>query len=88
MAEPALHSPQLGDYRYRVSSTGASSLKYGNCQVCAGHASEVFMQTEERAYRIEHLNRSGWTQSGCHVLFGHLDCLRSRRRSATAAIII
>lgn len=37
-------------FRYRMKSTGASSHKYGNCEVCGQHASEVFHQVEERQF--------------------------------------
>jgi hypothetical protein len=61
-------------YRYRLSSTGGSSAKYGPCEVCGQHATEVFQQTEEQAYE------EGWTQHECQRLFGHEDCLLAKRR--------
>lgn len=41
---------RTGVFRYRIKSTGASSHKYGNCEICGQHASEVFSQVEERLY--------------------------------------
>jgi hypothetical protein len=38
-----------GAYRYRISSTRGSSHKYGKC-FCGQHATEVFIQVEERQY--------------------------------------
>lgn len=40
-------------YRYHLINTGQSSAKFGNCQVCAGHVSEVWRQVEERQYQPE-----------------------------------
>lgn len=61
-------------YRYRLTSTGGSSAKYGPCEVCSEHASETFYQIEEKQYE------GGWTQHECKSLFGHKDCLCSHRR--------
>lgn len=71
--------PHVGDYRYRLSSTGANSATHGSCEICNTHCSEVFMQVEERFYVVE-LGLEGWTQHGCNTYFGHEACLRSRRR--------
>ncbi|MCL4296270.1 MAG: hypothetical protein KJ077_11100 [Anaerolineae bacterium] len=62
-------------YRYRLSSTGNSSAKYGPCEVCGKHASEVFSQSEEREYEP-----GQWTGLGCHSYFGHKECLEGKRR--------
>ena len=61
-------------YRYNIKSTGASSAKYGNCEVCKLSTSEVFHQMEER--QTDH----GWTIAGCNDLFGHKECLESKQR--------
>lgn len=61
--------------RYRLSSTGGSSAKFGPCEVCGGHATEVFQQVEERAYS------GGWTQHECRRLFGHETCLTVQRKT-------
>lgn len=39
-------------YRYSLISTGHSSARFGSCSVCAKHASEVFIQFEERKYSL------------------------------------
>lgn len=72
------HCEQVGSYRYRLSSTGGSSSKYGLCEICGKHASEVFQQSEEQAYVDD--GRIAWTQHGCRRLFGHEDCLIGHRR--------
>ena len=66
-------------YRYRLTSTGDSSEKYGACEVCGKHASEVFQQAEERAFE------GGWTQYQCRRLFGHEGCLIAQRRGQLPA---
>lgn len=68
-------------YRYRLTSTGYSSSRYGNCAVCDKHTSEVFIQIEERFYTIASIGHSGWTQNGCFTLFGHQECLESKQRA-------
>lgn len=70
-------------YRYNLKSTGASSAKYGNCEVCDKHASEVFYQTEERTYELPTFpaNYSGWTGHGCFSYYGHEECLKSQQRN-------
>ena len=61
-------------YKYAINSTGGSSAKYGNCEVCGKHASEVFLQIEERKYS------EGYTHFKCNSYFGHRECLESKRR--------
>lgn len=75
---------QPGDYRYKLTSTGYSSSRYGPCEVCGRHASEVFYQSEERAY--ERLGGIGWTFDGCRCLFGHRECLLAKRRASPAQV--
>lgn len=72
-------SPQ---YRYIIKSTGASSSKYGSCEVCGNHATEVYHQLEEQHYTIEHNDKKteGWTKYECNDYFGHKECLESKRR--------
>ena len=61
------------NYRYNLKSTGNSSIKYGKCEVCKQHATEVFRQSEEREYAP-----GKWSMSSID-LFGHEQCLISRR---------
>lgn len=65
----------MTEYKYKLSRMGASSDKYGPCEVCDKHVSDVFHQTESR-----YTDRGRWTFSGCHNLFGHEECLISKRR--------
>jgi hypothetical protein len=69
-----------GTYRYTLRSTGHSSAKFGPCEVCIHHASEVFSQTEEVSYR-RHDGTIGWTREGCFDFFGHKACLESRQKA-------
>jgi hypothetical protein len=72
--------PAAGTYRYHVKSTGDSSARYGPCEVCGKHASEVFHQWEERAYDNDRGEHSGWSRHNCRDLWGHKECLESQRR--------
>lgn len=86
---PRLEENVLGpseEYKYNLSTTEHSSHKYGNCQVCGEHASEVFMQTEFKKYERDEIDAEqgfagiGWSAYSCHDYFGHEDCLKSVRR--------
>jgi hypothetical protein len=68
-----------GTYRYRITSTDASSSRYGNCEVCGNHVTEVHYQVEERYY-IQG-SESGWTRYKCHSLFGHKECLLNSQKT-------
>lgn len=83
------------EYRYRLTSTGYSSRRYGNCEICSEHCSEVFIQTENVRYNPRRGLRndlpyddnmrnegkpSGWTFYGCFSYFGHEECLLAKRR--------
>lgn len=84
----------MAEYRYRIKSTNDSSSKFGPCEVCGHHATEVFLQVEEQAYQLDALDlevlgahatpeeRAGkaWTQYECKRYFGHEACLLSVRR--------
>lgn len=61
-------------YRYKISQTGYSSDKLGNCEICGGHASEVSHMVEERKYKY------GYTRLGCQDIFGHVDCSCSSKK--------
>lgn len=65
-------------YRYKLTNTQESSKKYGVCEVCGKHVSEVYHQIEERQYSIN--DEIGWTQHKCNNLFGHKECLEKSRR--------
>lgn len=69
------------NYKYRMSSTGFSSKKYGKCEVCGQHVSEVFLQVEQRKYFDTINNKKSYTHHGCKDYFGHKDCLIKQRRS-------
>jgi len=64
----------MSKYRYKIKSWEASSAKYGPCQVCKKHCSEVFSQVEEKQYT------NGWTHYGCWDYVGHETCLINKRR--------
>lgn len=65
----------LDELRYRLSSTKHSSQRYGNCEVCGKHASEVFVQVEE----IKIADEVGRWYRKTGTIFGHEECLRQAR---------
>jgi hypothetical protein len=68
-------------YRYKTTSTGSNSHKYGVCEVCGKHASEVFMQSEQREFFSKLTNKIELTYDDCNThTFGHEECLLKRRR--------
>lgn len=68
-------------YRYQLYSTGESSSKYGNCEVCGKYASEVWYQSEERTYEpLPGEKGPFWTWEGCRSWFWHKKCLVSKQR--------
>ena len=68
-------------YTYKLISTGGSSVKYGDCEVCKHPATEMFHQTEELIYERDGAQHT--TRHNCTDLFGHESCLVSRRRQAS-----
>lgn len=68
-------------YHYRISSTHSNSDKYGVCEICKKHASEVFMQSEQRDYFNPITNEISQTYADCRPhTFGHEQCLLSIQR--------
>lgn len=72
-------------YRYRLRSTKHSSERYGACEVCQTHCSEVFTQIEMRAYAQAQDESGGiaWTYHQCRTTFGHRDCLTGLQHART-----
>lgn len=72
----------MDEFRYKLISTGESSGKYGKCDVCGEHCTEVFHQLEEKHYHFEHDGEvfDGWTKHEAHDYFGHENCLTEKRR--------
>lgn len=83
--EPVLGNPQPGDYRFRLRSTGYSSARYGPCEVCGKHCTEVFLQAARRFFRFDPIPTNpcdpeeleGWAERP--GAFGHEACLRELR---------
>ena len=67
-------------YRYRITSTGGNSIKYGNCEICGKPATEIFHQVEERSYKNSFEEVIHFTQNKCTNYFGHKECLESKQR--------
>ena len=64
----------VSKYKYKLISREESSAKYGPCEICGKHVSEVFHQIESRKYE------DGYTYAGCKDYFGHKKCLESKQR--------
>lgn len=67
-----------GEYVYRISSTFASSSKYGNCEVCGNHVAEVYSQVEAKEYTFD--GKEGYTYHNCHNIFGHKECIQNKMK--------
>ena len=68
-------------YHYTMISTKDSSAKYGPCEICKKHCSEVFHQIEEREIEAaEEPGKTVLTHAGCWSYFGHENCLIGKRR--------
>jgi hypothetical protein len=59
--------------RYNLVKMGASSSKYGNCEICGEPVADVCMQTIE--YKSSY---NGWMYGSS--TFGHEDCLVGIRK--------
>jgi len=67
-----------GTQKFTINTTGDSSAKYGNCESCGEHCTEVFhLQEFSKSEEFEHrgvIYPSGWVYVGPSV-FGHKNCL-------------
>lgn len=69
-------------YKYRITSMEKSSDKYGVCECCNKHVSEVFYQNESKYFEYEENGEieKGYSEYKCKSYFGHKECLESKRR--------
>lgn len=67
----------IDKYRYRIKNTGFSSKRFGNCEVCGKHVSEVYFQVEQRTVLMND-GTPFWSRSG--DWFGHKECLESKQK--------
>jgi len=69
-------------YRYKLRPLGASSEKYGDCEVCGKNCSDVHYQSEQKHYSFIHKGEKheGWTHHETFNRFGHKSCLESQQR--------
>lgn len=68
----------MPNYRYRIRSTGYSSARFGPCEICGKHVSDVHSQVEEVEYTWDGIKK--WTRYECSNYFGHKECLEKQRR--------
>jgi hypothetical protein len=75
---PEMMNPS-SPYRYRISSRGASSAKFGPCEVCGRDVSDVHLQVEGEITPASASQHEFTAMTG-RDLFGHRECLISQRR--------
>ena len=73
-----------GQRRWALTDWQASSVKYGACEVCGKHCTEVYHQAENLRFDLDEIDiadglTDGWTYHGATDLVGHESCLRSAR---------
>ncbi len=64
-------------YIYRLTNTMNSSSRFGRCQVCDKHVSEVYLQTE---YGQCKKKTGGYFWADLGGVWGHKDCLIGTRK--------
>lgn len=67
--------PEIGRYVYRIRALRDSSAKFGPCEICGGHVTQIHYQVEGRVYEAGEV-----THHECKNLFGHERCLIEARR--------
>ncbi|MCP4569035.1 MAG: hypothetical protein GY841_15785 [FCB group bacterium] len=65
-------------YVYRLTNMAHSSAKFGNCQVCNKHVSEVHLQTKYGQCKKAN-GKYFWADQG--ALWGHKDCVIGKRET-------
>lgn len=65
-------------FRYEIRSLKASSVKFGNCEVCGQHVSETFSQWEFEWMGFDD-DDCDWVSK--NIRFGHETCLLSIRKT-------
>jgi hypothetical protein len=66
---------------FRLRNLQASSARYGACEICGEHVSEVFIQTRYRPLTEGERARVTGVHEGC--TFGHETCLRAIQQKAS-----
>jgi len=66
--------------KYKISSLGGSSDKYGKCEVCGKHVSDVFIQQPYEQFTGPDGEVCWETKES---IFGHKECLLSMRTDET-----
>ena len=65
-------------YRFTVRSLGASSVRYGACEICGEHVSDVHVQTVLRRHSVDGEDRFTY-HNAPGIQFGHRTCLLRAR---------
>ena len=80
-------SPRHGDRRYLLRSLGYSSDRYGVCEACGGHCTEVFLQSTECYFEVQDVHGrvyKGWSHVNDSI--GHEACLRGKQVTGARAV--
>ena len=62
-------------FSYRLVQLGASSAKYGDCEICGKNVSDMYIQTKQHEKKIAGKDRI--INDSC--TFGHRKCLEQIR---------
>jgi hypothetical protein len=71
---------------YRLSSTGSSSSKYGNCEWCKKHASEIFIGSFCHEFRSTSGPEGHIGYAEDATSFGHEECIHAKARMLGAIL--
>lgn len=63
---------EIGKMKYQLKSLNESSAKFGACEICNKHVSEVFLQA-----KLEEYKPGSYMDKGTQ--FGHKQCLLNQR---------
>lgn len=68
---------------FELKTTGHSSSRYGVCEVCGTHASEVFTLMQSRRSIFPHPVTGQTFLIGGNSIFGHKECLKKIAEEAS-----
>jgi len=75
---PVIEKAIPAQYTYVLKPSGKNSNALENCEVCGTFVDSVYHQIEGRYFEFEGAKRI--THHKCSDLFGHKDCLLSKRQ--------
>ena len=62
---------------YKLSPTGENSAKFGNCECCNKHVSDVYIMSaiETYSYELDGKTYTDTKRVNLPFAFGHMECL-------------